>query len=537
MEDKTKDARDALLAEVAIMQKECETVSIQDEYKTEDAAKADAEKADQFNFKSERLRVMKGMMDHYSEKYKGCRADVFYEPPFDNCSLFGYEKHFANVTYYTYKVKKTQVLVNVGYKATVSTTSNSVNVREEGDTVDIYYLEGYYKTVKCPYFVRVMKEDNEKQVKLNDATFDYIDVKYFNKSKEKTTGLKLYNIFNYVNLSALLASFIMILLQTIGCNFVIGRLISKGKLASLSEGLVNFSTSPVLKIILLSCIGIYFVSYIGLLVTTKYYNNCISSRDFSLLKNIPTQIVNFITMLLVFSCFMLCNSVSCAYCSAPGFPYGEASGLFSGLGFVKKFAEIAHLESTRAFTFASHADAAIYLAGVTISFCELVGMLYVIAKMVFTILKIVALSSDMWDIEKALTDRAKLTDKKIEEYAKNLKEFNENIMDISDADLYPSTIKRIPSIFDSKSNLRESKKIKQLQNGKFNPARFLALLNIIPIMGIVFFVFDGIHDLCVTGFFPGSNVVKYFGYVVLMAISFGITYLATKFVKALHLDD
>ena len=538
MEDRTKEGYDAINYELANVEATYKTLKIKEAYKTREDAVTDAKTFNEMTMKIAKLKKLTEIKDFYKKQYKNCTVDIFLDPPFENCSLLGYEKQVLNIEYDALKAKKDKTLVGVGYSGTVSTISNSINLREDGYYDTIYVLKHIIKSAKVSYYVRITKKTSEKTISLNDKSFNYIDVAYFKKPSKTTIGFNLFKIFSFLSSFALIAAFIMIILQTIGCNFVIGRKISVGKLNSLSNGFVNFFSSPVLQIILLSLIGVYLVSQIIVISTIKHYNKIVSIKNYEMLKNIPTQIVNTIVILLVFTFFLFTNAVSFAYCAAPNLPYGESNGIFSKLTIIKRFADIAHLESTKSFTFASNLEAAIYLGGVAISFSELVGMLYVIGRIAFTIYEIIMIISNSSDIEMVLNERSKLTDKKLAEYEKMLKEFNENLVTIDDTQLFLGVIKRIPSIFDSESGLRESKKIKHIQNGRFNPAKLFVPAIFIPLICIVFFVFDAIHNVCATSFFPGSNFVKIIGYFVLIAISFGAGIITGKiYSKNNKLDD
>lgn len=527
MEDRTIEGYTALQDELKNLQTSLTKLKLKDSYKDSDTAGEHARAYNDIRMRIEKINKLLEVREYYLKQYKGCVVDVFLEAPFENCSLLGYEKQTIDVAYEALKPKKEKVLVGVDYRGTVSTINNSVTLKEEGYYDDIFVLEKVTKTVKTSFYVRVTKQ-NENTLKLDDKSFTYIDVCYFKKPSTATAKFKLFKIFNYISSFTLIAAFIITLLQTIGSNYIIGRQVSKGNLANLGEGFVKFFTSPALQIILLSLIAVYFISQIIVIICTKEYNKCVSTKNFEMLKNIPTQIVNTLTLITAFIFFMFTNTVSFAYCAAPNLPYGAASGIFSNVGIIEKFAEIAHLETTRTFTFASNVEAAIYLGGVAISFCELLCMLYVVTRIVVTVIEILIHYNNISEIEEDMYERTKLNEKNITEYENKLKEFNKNLVIIDDFNLYPGVSKRVPSVFDSESNLRKSRKISHLQNGRFDPYRLFFATIIVPIIGITFLVFDGIHDLCATGFFPGSNFAKGACYVVLIVILGGIALLGFK---------
>ena len=540
MEDKTKEGYDAINNELATVEASYAAIKIKmkESYKDRESANADAKTFNEMTLKIAKLKKLIEIREYYKNKFKGCQVDVFLEPPFDNCSILGYEKQTVDFGYDALKVTKKKVLVGVDYTGTVSTISNSINIRENGYYDNIFVLEHVIKSTKSSFYVRITKGTENNTIKFDDKSLTYIDVTHFKKPSKATIGYNLFKIFSYISSVALIAAFVMTILQTIGSNFIIGRRISKGKIESLGGGFVKFFSSPVLQIILLCLLLIYLGSKIVVFATTKHYNKSVPTKEYDIIKNMPTQIVNTIVILLAFTFFLFAHTVSFVYCAAPNLPYGEVSGIFSKLNFIQRFAEISHLETTRAFTFASNIEAAIYLGGVTISFCELVGMLYVIIRIFLIVIEILANNSAFYEVETAMEDRAKLTEKKLAEYETKFKEYNKTVVTIDDSNLFPGVIKRIPSVFDSESNFRNSKKIGQLQSGKFNPFRLFIPVILIPLMGIVFFVFDAIHDVCATNFFPGSNAVKLFGYFVLISISAGAGFIASKiYEKRSKLDN
>lgn len=541
MEDQTQQGYESLDKEFKDLQAKFSKFKVKDFYSENESDKAseDARTFNEMSIKIARIKKSTELREYYQKKFKGCRVDVFIEAPFENCSLIGYEKHTLELEYDAFKPLKQKIIVSDGsYSGTISTVSNSINVSQDAHYETIYQLQHITKTIKVSFYVRVMKEDADSTIKFDDKSLTFIDVALFKKPKQATTGFKLFKIFSYISSCTLLAAFVITILQTIGSNYIIGRLISKGKLENLGTGFVNFFNSPALQIILISLTALYLASQIIVFVTAKHYNSSVPTREFEMLKNVPTQIANTAFMLITLTFFMFTNAVSFAYCAAPNLPYSTASGIFSNLDFIEKFAEIAHLETTRAFTFASHGDAAIYLAGVAISFSELVGMVYVLVRILMSVIEIVGIYTNISSVEQDMYERSKLTDKKLAEYETKLKEFNKNLVIIDDANLHPSITKRVPAVFDSESNLIPSKKIQHIQKGRFNPFRLFIPACVLPLIGVVFLVFDAIHDLCATNLFPGSDFVKIAAYLVLLATSSGAFTIAIKInEKCSKLDD
>lgn len=530
MKDRTQEGYEAIQDELRNLESSHRELQlkIKESYKDRESAAADARSFNDISFRIAKLKKRDDIKAFYEKKYPGCTVDIFLEPPFENCALLGYEKQLVEVSYDAMRIKKDKVLVGVDYVGSVSTVSNSVNVREIGNYVDIYLFNPTIKAKKVSYYIRITKAGGNK-VELDDKAYTYIDAVYLKKPTKPNVGFKLFTIFNHISKISLFTAMLMIVLRVVGSNFVIGRMVSRGKIESLGAGFVGFFNSPVLYIMLLSLIGIYIVGQIGVIVTAKHYNDALSTKDFEKVKNVPTLIVNTIVMLSCLGFFLFANTISFAYSAAPHLPYGEFGGIFGGLGYVERFASIAHAEATRAFTFATNLDAAIYLSGVAISFCELVGVLLLLFRMLLLFTEILLdFGSNIPDAKDAMYDRSKLSAKKLAEYETKLKEFNQSLVYIEDKNLYPGVWDRELSVFSCESDFREGKKASYLHRGRFNPAKIFIPFSVIPLIGIVFFVFDGIHDLAATGFFPGSNFVKYAGYVIFIAISGGLWFLFAK---------
>jgi len=468
MEDRSLYSYEAMQKEMQTALAKLEASKLESSYKSKDKADEKVKAYNEMLLLAAKYKKINEIRDYYMKKFQECFVDIFLESPFDNSMLLGYEKHTYEISYDAYKVEKDQVLVDVDRTASVSTVSNTVTVREAGVYKDIYVPVPIVKRKKVSFYVRVRKKVSLDTFKLDDKAFTYLDVVKFNKPTKPTTGYKLFKIFSYISKITLIPAFILVLLQTIGSNFIIGRLASYGKIESLGAGFVGFFTSPALRIILYCLIGIYLVSQIFVIINARHYNECVSSKEFELLKNTGTQIVNTVTILLAFTFFLFTNAVSFAYCAAPNLPYGEVGGIFGGLGFVQRFGEIAHLETTRAFTFANNGEAAIYILGVAISFVELLCMLYVIGRILFSIFNILKLYSDFSDIESDMIERGKTSEKKLTEYKNKLDEFNKNLISLEDKDICPGIYNRVPSMFNSESSFTNSKKVDQMLNGRLN---------------------------------------------------------------------
>lgn len=538
MKDRSIHSYEAMQKELQDSLLKLENTKLESSYNSRDKADSKVSAYNEMLLSAAKYKKINEIREFYIKKYPDCFVDIFLELPFENSILLGYEKHIYYIEYDAYKVRKEQVLVDVDYRGSVSTTNNTLTIREQGVYKDIFVPEAIVKRKKVAFYVRVRKNVSLDTLKLDDKAFTYIDVVKFNKPSKPSTGYKLFKIFSHLSNIVLAVAFIMVLLQTIGCNFIIGRQVSYGKIESLGAGFVGFFTSPVLKIVLYALIGIYVASQVFVIINAKHYNERVSTKDFELLRNTGTQIINTIAIVVVFAFFMFTNSVSFAYCAAPNLAYAENGGIFSGLGFVQRFGEIAHLESTKAFTFATKGDAAIYILGVALSFTELLCMLYVVGRILFCIFNIFQINNNFYFVEEAMHERAKLSEKKLAEYKDKLDEFNRNIITIEDKDLCPGIYDRVPSIFSSESNFRSGKKVHQMLNGRLNFGKLFSPIIFIGLISLCFLIFDGVHNACATNLFPGSGFVKFFAYLVAAMIFFGGTWLTIMvWLKAGKLDD
>ncbi len=515
------------------LQAQSQSINLKNAYKKREDAIADK---NSFNKLQKETMIMKTMIDLYKEySKKGVEVDIFTEPPFENCSMLGYEKQYVKIDYSAFKVKKDKVLTSVQVKGTVSTISNSIQTHEYGNYTDYFYLAEAQKSVKQAYYVRRRKPSEEANVELSydDNLVNYVDVNCFNKSTEKTKGYIFYKVSQFINRISLLAGMLCLLFMFIGNNYIIGQCLAYGKTTELGELFLKIFNTP-FEIAALACLGLYLVSSIMKMCSVKHYNNLVSSAEFAKMENIYAIALKTALTIIAFLVAIYTNAMNYCYVQAVYEPYNNYQSLFSGFPLVDKFAEVCARPESYQYAFDNFGQASIFLGGISISLTGLLIPVLVIVKTVFVAFDF----KRLYEVEGKLIKRKEFVDskKKQQNIEKKFKAINESLITFDSRSRSRQVYKYVPAVFDSNSEIIESQKTNRIKNGKFNFGMLFYAIALVFIPLLTFLIYDSVTDLC------ALKTITWFGklclyWVVLSGASAVLTFAVKFSLNKNKLDD
>ncbi len=525
MESEKRDSVSEIKSRFTALQSRLKDISIQSMYRSESQASVDKDK---YNSLEKDTKITGKMVELLKEYSKNCEVDIFSEPPCENCSLLGYEKQYVKIELKVFKIKKSKILASVDVKGYVS-SDGSISTQEHGNYIEVYNLVPKKKVIRQAFYVRKRKKlDKETaKLKLDDETIRYIDVKHFNKATEETAGYKLFKVSSWINKISLCVGLLCLFAMFIGNNYIIGQVLLKSKSPNISKTFLNIFNVP-FEITSLACLGVYLISAIMKICTIKHYNNSLSVTDFNKIINKYNYISDIAFVVLTFAITIFINAINLTFAKALYEPYNKYNSIFENFPLVSQFAELCKINDSFSFKFSSYGDGAIFLSCLSLSFTGILIPIGIILKEVFLVIDFCSMPSDFFEIDMKIIKRAELAkaEKKTEKIAKKFNEINESLITFTPGTRSKSVYKFIPAVFDNKSELIESKKIRHIKSGKFFASRLLyPILAIMP-STIVFLVYDAFKDLCALGMIGSPG--KIFLYALFFGIMAGIIAVTTK---------